>query len=67
MEDLRVKLALLINIDGHEPYDVIKTVTIPAVHLAQVAAGNTVKVMADPNEPQNPDKVALLLDGKSSF
>jgi hypothetical protein len=60
-DDPRVKIGLQVQIEGYPPYQVIKTMTIPLIRMSQVQVGSTVSVLADPNEPQNPDKVGLLL------
>jgi hypothetical protein len=57
----RVRLLLEIRIPGYSPYQVEKTLVIPLIRLAQVQVGSTVQVLADPNQPDAPDKVALLL------
>ena len=60
-EDPRVRIRLEVRIDGHAPYEVEKAMVIPMIRLPQVQPGSTVLVMADPREPDNPDKVGLLL------
>jgi hypothetical protein len=35
--------------------------TMPMIRMSQVQVGSVVKVVADPSEPENPDKVGLLL------
>jgi hypothetical protein len=42
-------------------YQVTKTLTLPLIRMAQVQVGSTVQVMADPTQPTNADKLALLL------
>jgi hypothetical protein len=59
--DPRVRLLLEVQIEGYTPYEVAKTLVVPLIRLSQVQAGSTVRVMADPSEPDNPDRIALLL------
>ncbi len=60
-EHPRVKLVLDIHIPDTPPYQIEKTVTIPRVRLAQIKEGSVVSVLADPDQPTNPDKVGILL------
>ncbi len=57
----RVTMLLEVQIPGHAPYQVEKTMVVPLINLPQVQPGQQVAVLADPSEPQNPDKVGLLL------
>jgi len=57
----RVALLLEVRLPNYPPYQVQKTVTIPIIRLAQVQVGSVVAVMADPTQPNNPDKLGLLL------
>lgn len=57
----RVKVLLQVTIPGYAPYQIWKTVTVPMIRLSQVQPGAVVAVMADPTEPQNADKLGLLL------
>ncbi len=57
----RVKVLLEVTIPGYAPYQIWKTVTVPMIRLPQVQPGAVVAVMADPAEPQNADKLGLLL------
>lgn len=57
----RVTIVMEVRIPGYAPYQVQKTVTIPLINLSQVQVGAVVAVMADPSQPNNPDKVGLLL------
>jgi hypothetical protein len=57
----RVNMLLEVRIPGYSPYQIWKTVTIPLIRLSQVQVGAVVGVMADPEQPTNPDKVGLLL------
>lgn len=59
--DPRVSLLLEVRIPGHPAYQVQKTVTIPLIRISQVQVGSVIAVLADPAQPQNPDKVGLLL------
>lgn len=60
-DDPRVALLLEVRIPGYPPYHIRKTVTIPMIRLSQVQVGSVVAVIADPMQPQNSDKVGLLL------
>lgn len=57
----RVRMLLEVDIPGYASYQVQKTVTIPMIKIAQVQVGSIVNVMADPTQPNNPDKLGLLL------
>lgn len=57
----RVAIVMEVRIPGYAPYQVQKTVTVPFINLSQVQPGSVVPVMADPSQPNNPDKVGLLL------
>ena len=57
----RVRLVLEVTIPGYTPYQVQKTLTMPLVRLAQVQVGSVVNVVADPDQPDNADKLGLLL------
>jgi len=57
----RVSILLEVHIPGYPPYQAKKTVTVPRVRLTQIQAGSVVSVLADPNQPTNPDKVGILL------
>ena len=57
----RVSLLLEVRIPGYPPYQVQKTVTIDLIRMSQVQPGSVVIVLADPTQPANPDKVALML------
>lgn len=60
-DDPRVSLLLEVRIAGYPPYQITKTAVVPLIRISQVQVGSTVLALADPNEPNNPDKVALLL------
>ncbi len=60
-DDPRVSLILEVRIPGYAPYQVQKTMTLPLIRMSQVQVGAVVAVMADPTQPNNPDKVGLLL------
>ena len=60
-DDPRVAVTLEVRIPGYPPYQVRKSVTIPIIRMSQVQVGSVVAVLADPTQPANPDKVALLL------
>jgi hypothetical protein len=57
----RVSLLIEVRIPGYPPYQVQKTVTIDLIRMSQVQPGSVVIVLADPTQPGNPDKVALML------
>lgn len=57
----RVTIVMEVRIPGYAPYQAQKTVTIPLINLSQVQVGAIIAVMADPTQPNNPDKVGLLL------
>lgn len=59
--DPRISLLLEVRIPGHPAYQVPKTVRISLIRISQVQVGSVIAVLADPAQPQNPDKVALLL------
>jgi hypothetical protein len=57
----RVKLLLEIQIPNHQPYQAQKTVTLPIIYLPQVQTGSTINILADPTQPNNEKRIALLL------
>ncbi len=57
----RVIIVMEVRVPGYAPYQVQKTVTVPFINLSQVQPGSVVPVLADPSQPNNPDKVGLLL------
>jgi hypothetical protein len=57
----RVTLVLAVRIPNYAPYQIAKTVTIPLINLSQVQPGAVVQVVADPNDPGNPNKLGVLL------
>ena len=57
----RIKLLLEVRIPGYAPYRIQKTMTMELIRMSQVQVGNVVLVMADPTQPNNPDKLGLLL------
>lgn len=57
----RVRIGLEVRVPGYQPYRLVKTMTLPMIRMSQVQVGSVVNVIADPREPQNPDKVGLLL------
>jgi hypothetical protein len=57
----RVTLVLEIHIPNYQPYKAQKTVTIPIVFLSQVQTGSTINVLADPDQPNEEKRIALLL------
>jgi len=57
----RVRVELEVRMPGLAPYRVTKSVTIPLIRLSQVQVGSVLPVMVDMSDPQNPDKVGLLL------
>src|SRR5689334_25329444 len=60
-DDPRLALTLEIRIPGYPPYQIRKTLTIEMIRMPQVQPGSIVAVLADPEQPTNPDKVGLLL------
>ena len=60
-DDPRLAVTLEVRIPGFPPYQIRKTMTIPMIRMSQVQVGSVVAVLADPTQPTNPDKVALLL------
>jgi hypothetical protein len=57
----RLSLLLEVRIPPYPPYQVQKTMTVPMIRMSQVQVGSVVAVMADPTQPNNPDKLGLLL------
>ena len=57
----RLSLLLEVRLPGYPPYQVQKTMTVPLIRMSQVQVGSIVAVMVDPAQPNNPDKVGLLL------
>lgn len=57
----RVKMDLEIRMPYGLPFKITKTVTIPLIRLSQVQVGAVIPVMVDMADPNNPDKVGLLL------
>ena len=57
----RVKVTLQIQLPNMAPYQLTKTMVLPMIRMSQVQVGATVGVMVDPTQPNNPDKVGLLL------
>ena len=60
-DDPRVKLLLEIHIPNYQPYQAQKTVTLPLIYLSQVQTGSTVNILADPAQPNDEKRIALLL------
>ena len=60
-DDPRVRMMMDVTIPGFPPYRVQKTATVSVIRLSQVQVGATVQVIADPSQPNNPDKLGLLL------
>jgi len=57
----RVKLLLDIRIPNYQPYQAQKTVTLPIIYLPQVQTGSTINILADPEQPHDEKRIALLL------
>ena len=57
----RVKMLLEMHFEGYQPYQVWKKITLPLIRMSQVQVGQEVAVLADPNDPQNSKRVALML------
>jgi hypothetical protein len=60
-DDPRVKLLLEIHIPNYQPYQAQKTVTLPLIYLPQVQTGSTIQILADPEQPHEEKRIALLL------
>lgn len=60
-DDPQVSVLLEVQMEGYPPYKVEKTLVVPMIRLPQVQVGSTIQVLADPGEPNNPDKIELLL------
>jgi hypothetical protein len=60
-DDPRVKLLLEIHIPNYQPYQARKTVTLPLIYMSQVQTGSTIQILADPEQPDNEKRIALLL------
>ena len=60
-DDPRIKLLLEIHIPNYQPYRAQKTVTLPLIYLPQVQTGSTINILADPEQPNNEKRIALLL------
>jgi hypothetical protein len=57
----RIKLGLQVEIPNHAPYQIEKTMVVPMIRMAQLQVGSKVRVVVDPNQLNNPDKLGLLL------
>lgn len=57
----RVKLVLDVVVERQAPYRISKTETIPMTRLPQIQPGQTIEVLVDPNDRQNPDRVVIRL------
>jgi hypothetical protein len=57
----RVRLTLEIRIENRSPYRIQKTEIIPLIRISQVQVGGEIDVLVDPNDPQNPDRIILVL------
>ena len=57
----RVDMLLEISIEGFAPYKARKKITVPLINLPQVQVGATIGVLADPHDPANQKRIALLL------
>ncbi len=57
----RIKLLLEIHLPNHQPYQAQKTVTLPLIYLPQVQTGSTIQILADPEQPNDEKRIALLL------
>ncbi|HEV2882286.1 MAG TPA: hypothetical protein VGX24_13480 [Pyrinomonadaceae bacterium] len=60
-DDPRVKLLLEIHIPNYQPYQARKTVTLPLIYMSQVQTGSTIQILADPEQPDDEKRIALLL------
>lgn len=57
----RMNLLLEVRIPGYPLYQVTKTVAVPTVRMSQFHVGAIFPVLADPSQPDNPDKLGILL------
>lgn len=57
----RVNIVLDVVVERQAPYRIKKTETIPMTRLPQIQPGQTIEVLVDPNDPQNPDRVLMML------
>ena len=57
----QVRMLLEVRIAGYSSYQVEKTMVVPLIRLSQVQVGSTVQVVADASQPDNTDKIELLL------
>ena len=57
----RVRIVLDVVVERQAPYRITKTETIPMTRLPQIQPGQTVEVLVDPNDRQNPDRVLIVL------
>ena len=58
----RVKLRLEISIPNYPTYQTEKTLNLSIVYLPRVQPGLTVKILADPTQPANENRIGLVLD-----
>jgi hypothetical protein len=57
----RVRMLLEVHLAGRSSYQVEKTMVVPLIRLSQVQVGSTVQVLVDASQPDNADKIELLL------
>ena len=57
----RISMLLEVRVPGYPAYQIQKTATVPLIRMSQVQVGAVVAVMVDMSQPNNPDKVGLLL------
>lgn len=57
----RINLLLEIHIPNYQPYQAQKTVSLPLIYLPQVQTGSTINILADPEQPNDEKRLALLL------
>ncbi|MEK7724668.1 MAG: hypothetical protein AAB336_09995 [Acidobacteriota bacterium] len=58
----RVKLLLEISIPNYPTYQAEKTLDLSIVYLPRVQPGSIVNILADPNEPNNENRIGLVLE-----
>ena len=58
----RAKLLLEVSVPNYPTYQVETTKDIPVIHAPRVQPGLTIDVLVDPDQPDNEDRIALLLN-----
>ncbi|HUF05434.1 MAG TPA: hypothetical protein VMM38_14830 [Aridibacter sp.] len=57
----RVTLVLDVVVERQPAYQIRKTETVPITRLPQIQPGQSIEVLVDPNERENPDRVMIML------